>query len=60
MHGVGNQDSCVKKGVNGRFSVCLLVRVITVCMYGSFVNGVCMYSVAVLEALWRPTVIYWN
>ncbi len=31
-----------------------------VCMYSCFVNGVCMYGVAVVEALWRPTGIYWN
>ncbi len=24
-------------------------------IYGCFVNGVCMYGLAVVEAMWRPT-----
>ncbi len=39
------------------FVFCLLGRVITVHVYMCryFVNGVSMYGLAVLEALWRPT-----
>ncbi len=25
-----------------------------------FVNGGCMYGLAVVETLWKPTGIYWN
>ncbi len=34
-----------------RFSVCQFGRVITVSMYGWFVNGVCVYGLAVVEAI---------
>ncbi len=61
MHGVENQDSKGKMGVIGQcgnFCVRLLGMVISVCMYGCFVTGVCTYGLAVVEDLWRPTRFY--
>ncbi len=64
---VDNQNSHAKMGVSTvnvcSIYVCVLGRVKAlhnICMYGCFVISVCMHGLAVVEALWRPTGIYWN
>ncbi len=55
VHGVENRDSHAKSTVCS-FCECVLVRVVIVLhMPGCFVNGVCRYSLAVVQALWIPT-----
>ncbi len=67
MHGVENQDSHAKMGVNGQcvqpLFACYVYAIVGVCH--AFVGVlsmvyICIHGLAVVEALWRPTGIYWN
>ncbi len=55
MHGVENQDSHAKMGANGQ---CVQPLCLPASICGCFVNGVCIYGLGVVEALWRPIGIY--